>query len=121
MTDIHKTIDDLTLLNKLCHGTVLDDAIELLKERDTVEHALNVLRENGWEEETSEDHGLYQHRLKMPCIVQCKDCRYATRHCSDSVFGKPLYDCGHPRQIGREGVACHSEDWYCADGVRKDG
>lgn len=36
MSDIKKTIDDLQLLNTLCHGTVLDDAIELLKERDAV-------------------------------------------------------------------------------------
>ena len=31
MTDLEKTIDDLKLLNALCHGTVLDDAIALLK------------------------------------------------------------------------------------------
>lgn len=31
MTDLEKTIDDLKLLNTLCHGTVLDDAIALLK------------------------------------------------------------------------------------------
>ena len=30
MTDLEKTIDDLKLLNSLCHGTVLDDAIALL-------------------------------------------------------------------------------------------
>jgi hypothetical protein len=58
---------------------------------------------------------------KLVFVVRCKDCVYAERHCSDSVFGKPLYDCGHIRQIGREGVECHVEDWYCADGVKKDG
>ena len=57
---------------------------------------------------------------KLVWVVQCKDCGYAIRHCSDSVFGKPLYDCGHPRQIGRESVACHTEDWFCADGVKKE-
>ena len=33
MTDLEKTLDDLKLLNALCHGTVLDDAIEILKQR----------------------------------------------------------------------------------------
>lgn len=31
MIDIEKTIEDLKLLNALCHGTVLDDSIALLK------------------------------------------------------------------------------------------
>jgi len=30
MTDVEKTLDDLKLLNALCYGTVLDDAIALL-------------------------------------------------------------------------------------------
>lgn len=34
MTDLQKTIDDLKLMNALCHGTVLDDAIELLKKQE---------------------------------------------------------------------------------------
>lgn len=34
MSDIRKTIDDLQLLNALCHGNALDDAIELLKEHE---------------------------------------------------------------------------------------
>ena len=33
MTDIMRTLEDLKLLNALCHGTVLDDAIEILKQR----------------------------------------------------------------------------------------
>ena len=52
--------------------------------------------------------------------VPCKDCRFAERHCSDSVFGKPLYDCKHTRQIGREGTEIHPEDWFCADGVKRN-
>ena len=54
----------------------------------------------------------------QPDIVRCMNCRYATRHCSDSVFGKPLYDCSHVRQIGRE-TQVHPGDWYCADGERR--
>ena len=33
MADLEKTLDDLKLLNALCHGTVLDDALALLKEQ----------------------------------------------------------------------------------------
>ena len=36
MTDLQKTIDDLNLMNALCHGTVLDDAIALLKDRQEI-------------------------------------------------------------------------------------
>lgn len=36
MTDLQKTIDDLKLMNALCHGTVLDDAIALLKDRQKI-------------------------------------------------------------------------------------
>ena len=36
MIDLEKTIDDLKLLNALCHGTVLDDAIALLNKQEIV-------------------------------------------------------------------------------------
>ena len=52
-------------------------------------------------------------------LVRCKDCVYGKEHCSYSVFGKPLYVCNHVRQIGREGLAIHTADWFCADGERK--
>ena len=109
MTDLEKTVDDLKLLNALCHGTVLDDAINLIKEQREIIKTLAF-------------HDGMQSVLldKKPDVVRCKDCRYATRHCCDSVFGKPLYDCKHIRQIGREGTECHSEDWFCADGEKED-
>lgn len=44
MTDLEKTIDDLKLLNALCHGTVLDDAIELLKRQQRIEPVTDKLR-----------------------------------------------------------------------------
>lgn len=56
-----------------------------------------------------------------PIVVRCKDCKYAEEHCSYSVFGKTLYVCKHIRQIGREGLAIHIDDWFCADGEAKDG
>lgn len=51
-------------------------------------------------------------------FVRCKDCKYATQHWCESVFGKALYGCSHVSQIGR-GAQAHPEDWFCADGERK--
>ena len=34
-----------------CEGKLLFDALALLKEQDTVEHALDVLRKYGWKQE----------------------------------------------------------------------
>ena len=56
---------------------------------------------------------------KQPKIVLCKDCRYSSEDSSYSVFGKPLFECKHVRQIGREGSEIHTGDWYCADGERR--
>ena len=36
MSNRQQTIDDLELMNRLCHGTVLDDAIALLKGQEPV-------------------------------------------------------------------------------------
>ena len=35
----------------VCVRTLRKDTIELLKEQDTVEHACNILRANGWKED----------------------------------------------------------------------
>ncbi|MCR5566007.1 MAG: hypothetical protein K6F61_04085 [Clostridiales bacterium] len=45
MADIEKTLEDLKLLNALCHGTVLDDAIALLKEQQQRIEALEIDRD----------------------------------------------------------------------------
>lgn len=58
-------------------------------------------------------------RSVIGIITMCRDCKYAERHCCDSVFGKPLYACKHIRQIGN-GSIVFPEDFYCADGRRKD-
>lgn len=45
MINIEKTLEDLEFLNALCHGTVLDDAIALLKkELETVVHCKDCKR-----------------------------------------------------------------------------
>lgn len=38
-------------------------------------------------------------------LVQCKDCKY-----HDEEDGKNFCDCGN-----------RPDDWFCADGIRKDG
>lgn len=103
MIDPEKTLEDLQLLNALCHGTVLDDAIALLKELDTVEHAKEVLCRNGWEKMRYPDGMIC--KWDDPEIVRCKDCKWNS--------GKPnIPYC----QIRSEP---HRNDWYCADGERR--
>ena len=74
MIDTEKTLEDLKLLNALCHGTVLDDAIALLNELDTVEHAKEVLCRNGWEKMRYPDGMIC--KWDDPEIVRCKNCIY---------------------------------------------
>lgn len=81
---------------EICIDRIMSDALALLKEQDTVDHALSVLREHGWKEDR-------QHLQTE--IVRCKDCR----------FGSVWNNC-----ILCDGVnGAHSPDWYCADGERK--
>ena len=44
MTDLNKTLEDLKLLNTLCHGTVLDDAIDLLKRQQKMKPITDNMR-----------------------------------------------------------------------------
>lgn len=68
---------------------------ELLKEQDTVDHAIEILRNNGW----IEHKGSYP-KDKFALVVRCKDC---IKHHNE--------------------LMCHfggwtPSEWYCADGVR---
>ena len=107
MPDREKVIERLTGLKELLklqkdilgYGSFIEDindALTLLKEQDTVEHALEVLRANGWKQTEpicSECDAVH--------VVLCKDCKhYMTIHC--------ICD-----------GCCISPDWYCASGVRK--
>lgn len=58
MNDRQRTIDDLELLNRLCHGTVLDDAIALLKEHELLPlrcKKCSFYRDDGWCKELSRE------------------------------------------------------------------
>ena len=92
MTNLDRTIVDLELLNALCHGTVLDDAIELLKEQ--------------------------------PQIIRCKDCKHGRQ---SDLSPKCIQESRHLIKCGllEDDTDCdiviyHKEDWFCADGVKKD-
>lgn len=101
MADIKNTIEDLQLLNKLCNGTVLDDAITLLKEQQTIislQH--NALRRSADTVKVllNTIHG----------IVLCKDCKYFKQ----------------PENIDENGYCTHLKlhnptYWFCYDGWRK--
>ena len=48
-------------------------------------------------------------------IVRCKDC---THRCFDNRFGFMCNcDTGDPYEMGRN---AYNDDWFCADGERKD-
>ena len=50
---------------------------------------------------------------EQPEIVKCKDCFYAD-----------AFDCPAPLPTGylcQKEHGCHKGDWFCADGVRKEG
>lgn len=48
-------------------------------------------------------------------IVRCKDCRYG-QYCTD---GETTYQCF--KWNSNEFGALHEQDWFCADGKRKEG
>lgn len=77
-----------------CVPNLVKDALALLKERETVEHACDILRANGWKETEplcSECEAVH--------VVQCKDCR--KNMMCELTLDKP-------------------KDWFCADGKWKD-
>lgn len=45
---------------------------------------------------------------EQPTIVRCKDCKR-----------RGTYDC--PVYVGGDGMCSEPDDWYCADGERKEG
>ena len=77
------------------------DAIKLLKEQESVDHALSVLRAAGWKENPMMDE----------LIVRCKDCR-EIYYASNRAPHEQTWVCG------RHGMDVTPE-WYCADGERR--
>ena len=85
---------------------IAEYALAMLKEQETVEHACEILRSNGWTETEpicSECDAIH--------VVRCKDCIHADD-----------FDCPAPLPTGyscQKGHGTHTGDWYCADGKRK--
>ena len=90
----------------MCWIDVLHDAIELLKEQETVEHAKEVLCKNGWEKMRYPAGTIG--KWDDPEIVRCKDCKHCDtdtlEHCWCMILAR-----------SRE------PDWFCADGERQEG
>ena len=74
MTDVEKTLDDLKLLNALCHGTVLDDAIALLKEQEHKDRMFHALEED-WKKLKEQEHEV------------CENCPYKLEDIGDFSDG----------------------------------
>lgn len=84
---------------------ILHEAKELLKEQETVEHACEILRSNGWTETEpicSECDAIH--------VVRCKDCnKRGTSECYvENASGELAFSWIPP------------DDWFCADGERTD-
>ena len=62
----------------------------------------------------SGNYPLTEKALDKQKIVRCKDCRYG-QHCTD---GETTYQCF--KWNSNEFGAVHEQDWFCADGMRKD-
>lgn len=78
--------------------------VALLKEQDTVEHACDILRANGWKETEplcSECDAVH--------VVRCMDCIWWHQSETNEAYG----DCGQAN-----GIALKPFDWFCADGER---
>jgi len=85
-----------------CMENLLRDALELLKElrktRLEIAHEMllgSILMYQGKE------------------LIQCKDCKHGHQ-----LDNSNYYVCGKPFSANRE---THTEDWFCADGKRKEG
>ena len=76
----------------------LEDAHSLLKEQETVDHALDILRANGWKQEEP----VCAH-CEAVHVVMCKDCKWYDERIS------MCDNCGLPRE----------QTFFCADGKRK--
>lgn len=80
---------------------IATEALVLLNEQETVEHACDILRANGWKETEplcSECDAVH--------VVRCKDCKHL--------------GCTNSHWFCKWQNRCVDEDWFCADGERKD-
>ena len=87
-----------------CMEELLSDALALLKEQETVVHALDILRANGWKQEEP----VCAH-CEAVHVVLCKDCKHRLL-----PKGETRAEC-----MARAGWFPVDDDWFCADGERK--
>ena len=99
---------DCPYYQEVCYGydQLMRDALALLKEQETVEHAKEVLCKNGWEKMRFPEGTIG--KWDDPEIVRCKDCKHGEK-CNE------IYLCGKARGFG----IAHDPSWFCADGEHK--
>ena len=94
--------NDISISVQDCRAVLSAEALELIKEH-TIE--TQVQYNQGFHD------GYNQAMSEMPEIVRCKDCKYQSEPELGYTFGTCLI---------RSGWSPVKDDWYCADGVKKD-
>ena len=109
MMDREKVIKEF---EKICGYTlrphefqVLNDALVLLKEQDSVEYALDVLRRNGWKDDSYGDLLKEQEAVKPKSKVRHganAQIQHFCGNCMTLLHGKPKYcsECGRRMKWG---------------------
>ena len=95
-----------------CNGQqMMGDALVLLKEQETVEHAKEILCANGWEKMRFPEGTIG--KWDDPDIVRCKDCKYRSEKTyTHGITNKEVFVC-QINDLAKE------PDWFCADGERR--
>jgi len=103
--------DETTLKVAIMYATYyIQDGIDITKKWETAVQQTYAMQR-------AENRG-YAAGCKR--FTTCMDCRYAKRHPGNTVFGKPLFDCKHPRYVGTEGLPAYPADFGCSDGISKE-
>ena len=94
-----KTCFDCPYNHDVCTTSLCNEVLALLNEQETVEHACDILRANGWKETEplcSECDAVH--------VVRCKDCKHYN----------------HDKKWCQHIMSANGGGWFCADGKRKE-
>ena len=111
MIDLEKVIKGLRDIDMFIAGRLgYEQAKNFLH---TIDEAVVLLKEHG--EQLATMRMIYGTDAKIVGeIVRCKECRYGQK-CTD---GKTTFQCF--KWNSAEFGALHEQDWYCADGVKRE-
>ena len=103
--------DETTLKVAIMYATYyLQDGIDITKKWETAVRQTYAMQR-------AENRG---YAAGCRRFIMCMNCMYAKRHQGNTVFGKPLFDCKHPRYVGTEGLPAYPADFFCSDGIPKE-